>query len=47
MLADCENCYGTGRCPVCYADGDFCSWCDDGACPDCGGSGTFICEEVE
>jgi hypothetical protein len=46
MLDECQNCAGSGECPACYADDEACSWCDDGACSDCGGSGTFICEEV-
>lgn len=35
----CENCGGSGECPVCCDDGEDCSWCNEGCCPDCGGNG--------
>jgi hypothetical protein len=49
MLDDCENCDGTGMCQVCFDDGAPCSWCRDGACMDCMGTGLgpFRCEEAE
>lgn len=38
-MEPCENCDGTGTCPVCQGDDGACSWCHEGACPDCGGDG--------
>jgi hypothetical protein len=49
MLDECQNCAGTGECPVCFDDDYDCSWCRDGACSDCDGTGLdrYQCEWVE
>ena len=36
---ECPDCDGTGLCPACQDDGEPCSWCEDGCCDFCGGSG--------
>lgn len=44
-MGDCENCDGTGDCPMCFGakldeNGNKCGCCfGSGDCPECGGSG--------